>query len=379
MMASDDVTTDGNRMVSRADIAKLTLRLRAAQHEAEQAEANLAQAGSPDDARSAVRQRVDPLIEARREALAQQLEQARAEADAGLMASRAAAARMIASSRQELADAEAESAERAQRLLAEEAARQAAEEQMHRDAEDEAARLAAEEAARLEAEELARAEDEAARLAAEEAARLEAEEAARLEAEEAARLEAEAEEAARLAEEEAARLEAEAAERAARFEAEEAARREEDAHPLTPTLVESVPQQVPPAPQVIPIPLSSHTPTVEEQADATLWGPPAPSPLHVPAQAAVGPLPPTQVLLDAEAFARVFTNVVAQMLDERLPRMQYPQYPQYQQMPSVIVQAAPQPAPQPQRSAASNARHLDVILAGVAMVIVLMVLAAWLV
>ena len=368
MMASDDVTTDGNRMVSRADIAKLTLRLRAAQHEAEQAEANLAQAGSPDDARSAVRERVDPLIEARREALAQQLEQARAEADAGLMASRAAAARMIASSRQELADAEAESAERAQRLLAEEAARQAAEEQMHRDAEDEAARLAAEEAARLEAEELARAEDEAARLAAEEAARLEAEEAARLEAE--------AEEAARLAEEEAARLEAEAAERAARFEAEEAARREEDAHPLTPTLVESVPQQVPPAPQVIPIPLSSHTPTVEEQADATLWGPPAPSPHHVPAQAAVGPLPPTQVLLDAEAFARVFTNVVAQMLDERLPRMQYPQY---QQMPSVIVQAAPQPAPQPQRSAASNARHLDVILAGVAMVIVLMVLAAWLV
>jgi|GEM_PF-5552530 len=376
MMASDDVTTDGNRMVSRADIAKLTLRLRAAQHEAEQAEANLAQAGSPDDARSAVRERVDPLIEARREALAQQLEQARAEADAGLMASRAAAARLIASSRQELADAEAESAERAQRLLAEEAARQAAEEQMHRDAEDEAARLAAEEAARLEAEELARAEDEAARLAAEEAARLEAEEAARLEAEEAARLEAEAEEAARLAEEEAARLEAEAAERAARFEAEEAARREEDAHPLTPTLVESVPQQVPPAPQVIPIPLSSHTPTVEEQADATLWGPPAPSPHHVPAQAAVGPLPPTQVLLDAEAFARVFTNVVAQMLDERLPRMQYPQY---QQMPSVIVQAAPQPAPQPQRSAASNARHLDVILAGVAMVIVLMVLAAWLV
>jgi hypothetical protein len=377
MMASDDVTTDGNRMVTRADIAKLTLRLRAAQQEAEQAEANLAQAGSPDDARAAVRERVDPLIEARREALAQQLEQVRAEADAELTASRAAAARLIASSRQELADAEAVSAERAQRLLADEAARQAAEEQLQSEAE--AARLAAEEAARLEAEELARmdAEAEVARLAAEDAARLEAEELARMEAEaeEAARLEAEAE-VARLAAEDAARLEAEAAERAARFEADEAARLEEEAGPLTPTLVESVPQQVPPAPQVIPIPLSSHTPTVEEQADARLWGPPAPSPHHVPAQAAVGPLPPTQVLLDAEAFARVFTNVVAQMLDERLPRMQYPQY---QQMPSVIVQAAPQPAPQPQRSAASNARHLDVILAGVAMVVVLMVLAAWLV
>ncbi|MEY4231702.1 MAG: hypothetical protein RLZZ362_2551 [Actinomycetota bacterium] len=348
MMASDDVTTDGDRMVSRADIAKLTLRLRAAQHEAEQAEANLAQAGSPDDARSAVRQRVDPLIEARREALAQQLEQARAEADAGLTASRAAAARLIASSRQQLADAEAESAERAPRLLAAAAARQAAEEQRHRDAAAEAARRAAEDAARLEAEEAARVEAEA--------------------------------ESARLAAEEAARLEAEAAERAARFEAEEAARDEEDAHPLTPTLVESVPHQAPPAPQVIPIPLSSHTPTVEEQADATVWGPPAPSLHHVSAQAAVGPLPPTHVLLDAEAFARVFTNVVAQMLDERLPRMQHPQYPQYQQMPSVIVQAAPQaPAPQPRNSALSNARHLDVILAGVAMVIVLMVLAAWLV
>jgi len=80
---------------------------------------------------------------------------------------------------------------------------------------------------------------------------------------------------------------------------------------------------------------------------------------------------PINVVIDAEAFAKVFATVFASMLDERASawgggmagRQAF----------------APAPAPVPaKQSFWTHARHPDVLLMGLAMVIVLVVLAAWL-
>jgi len=101
-------------------------------------------------------------------------------------------------------------------------------------------------------------------------------------------------------------------------------------------------------------------------------------PVPTPAQPA-----PLNVVIDAEAFARVFAAVFATMFDERIaawrPDMQV-QQPYPTQMYSVGQFALPQPAQAPvKQSFWSHAKHVDVLLLSAAMVIVLVVLAAWLV
>lgn len=93
---------------------------------------------------------------------------------------------------------------------------------------------------------------------------------------------------------------------------------------------------------------------------------------------------PVNVVIDAEAFARVFATVFASMFDERAaawgPNVHTaPLYPT--QMFSVGQFALPQPTPAPapvKQSFWSHAKHVDVLLLSAAMVIVLVVLAAWL-
>ena len=91
---------------------------------------------------------------------------------------------------------------------------------------------------------------------------------------------------------------------------------------------------------------------------------------------------PVNVVIDAEAFARVFATVFATMFDERVAgrgaHLQPAPYPT--QMYSVGQFALPQPASAPvKQSFWSHAKHVDVLLLSAAMVIVLVVLAAWLV
>ena len=83
---------------------------------------------------------------------------------------------------------------------------------------------------------------------------------------------------------------------------------------------------------------------------------------------AVAPAP-AQVVVDAEAFARVFATVLAEVLSQRgFTQAQQPvMHPEYHR-----------PAPQRQ-SFWSQARHLDVLLLGVSTLIVVVVLAAWIV
>lgn len=103
---------------------------------------------------------------------------------------------------------------------------------------------------------------------------------------------------------------------------------------------------------------------------------PAPTPAPPAAQA------PVNVVIDAEAFARVFAAVFATMFDERNAarggNFQPAMYPT--QMYGATQFAVPQPAPAPvKQSFWSHAKHVDVLLLSAAMVIVLVVLAAWLV
>ncbi len=72
----------------RAEIALLTLQLRASLHEAAAAEAEEA-AWDPDVALTQLRARLQPLVEDRRRALDQAIEEARTEADAAVAAARA--------------------------------------------------------------------------------------------------------------------------------------------------------------------------------------------------------------------------------------------------------------------------------------------------
>ncbi len=78
---------------------------------------------------------------------------------------------------------------------------------------------------------------------------------------------------------------------------------------------------------------------------------------------------PAQVVVDAEAFARVFATILAEVLSQR----GFTQGPQ-----PVVHPDAYRAAPQRQ-SFWSQARHLDVLLLGVSALIVVVVLAAWIV
>jgi hypothetical protein len=97
---------------------------------------------------------------------------------------------------------------------------------------------------------------------------------------------------------------------------------------------------------------------------------------------ALWPPPPSNtVTLDVDAFAKVMGAVMASVLDERMANWQTPQhpYPYTMQMPvPMVIQAAPAPTTPPKQGFWSSAKHPDVILMVIAMVIVLVVLAAWL-
>ena len=80
------------------------------------------------------------------------------------------------------------------------------------------------------------------------------------------------------------------------------------------------------------------------------------------------PAPP--VVLDAEVFARVFVTMLVDALEAR-GRQIHPQ--------SIVV-AAPIAAPAVVKQGFwTHARHVDVLLLGLTMAIVLVILAAWLV
>ena len=75
----DEPSVARKPLVSRADIALLTLRLRALRHDADQAEA-AASASDPEVARQQLLVRLEPMVDERRRMLEQQLDEARAEA-----------------------------------------------------------------------------------------------------------------------------------------------------------------------------------------------------------------------------------------------------------------------------------------------------------
>jgi hypothetical protein len=77
--------------------------------------------------------------------------------------------------------------------------------------------------------------------------------------------------------------------------------------------------------------------------------------------------PSMQVVIDAESFARVFAAAIAPALENRQPLQQ-------QQAPTGWMPYQP---PTPKKSFWSHAWHPDVLLSGLAMVIVIVVLVAW--
>ena len=149
----------------------------------------------------------------------------------------------------------------------------------------------------------------------------------------------------------------------------------------------------------------------------SVWAPSRPAPPAAPVEAAPTSPPPgvasPSVLIDAEAFARVFASMIAQVIDERdrrptvappahapepvepIVQPQYAQAPYLQQQPMQLVQQ-PQIVQQPMQQQPmqqqpqmmsvqpakqgfwATARHLDVMLLGTTMVIALVILAAWL-
>jgi hypothetical protein len=147
-------------------------------------------------------------------------------------------------------------------------------------------------------------------------------------------------------------------------------------------------------------------PIVADPAIDNVWAPSRPAAVADVAQVVPvpGELPPlvpaASVLIDAEAFARVFASMIAQVIDERdrRPSAAPPTQPPVQPIAQPIVQPTYAQAPyvqpqmmqpqmmQPQMMPVqpakqgfwATARHLDVMLLGTTMVIALVILAAWL-
>lgn len=150
-------------------------------------------------------------------------------------------------------------------------------------------------------------------------------------------------------------------------------------------------------------------PVAPVETPPVVTAPPASAPADA-APAAPGVPAPT-VLIDAEAFARVFASMIAQVIDERdrrpggatsshepVPPMVQPQYvqapyvqphiaqPQIVQpqivQPQIVQPQVVQPQMMPVQPVKqgfwATARHLDVMLLGTTMVIALVILAAWL-
>jgi hypothetical protein len=124
-----------------------------------------------------------------------------------------------------------------------------------------------------------------------------------------------------------------------------------------------------PAPVMAVVPASvpvRHPDLPAPRGAAVIGGPMQPD---LPSLGQPGPI---TVVIDADAFARVFATVMATVLDERFAAWGagVPNGPGFALQP-VAAPAKP--------SFWSQARHLDVFLMGLAMAVVLVVLAAWLV
>ena len=210
---------------------------------------------------------------------------------------------------------------------------------------------------------VAAVEKAAARVAAEEAAARAAEEEAAQEA------------AARAAEEEAARVAAQEA--VADLPGVELAVPEPAAPTMTPPAPPLAPQDGPATAEtplfddpLVEWPPDASEPAVPEPlpAPVTMPMPRASSQLPPPPVPAVanGERAPLHVVIDAESFARAFAAAIAPALENRQAPYQLP--PQGWM---------PHQAPAPKKSFWSHAWHPDVLLSGLAMVIVIIVLVAW--
>ena len=83
-------------------------------------------------------------------------------------------------------------------------------------------------------------------------------------------------------------------------------------------------------------------------------------------------LPPINVVIDAEAFARVFATILATVLEERAAA-----WPAALPTERVLPAKSTEPV-RVKRSSWTDAMHLDIFLSGLAMVIVLVILFSWL-
>ncbi len=172
-----------------------------------------------------------------------------------------------------------------------------------------------------------------------------------------------------------------AAERAAAvMVAQATARISEVAPPVEKVLAPVVGVDLPPVLVTESLPEPFVEPVVEPTVEPTVELVARPEAVALPVAAEPGqyghaPLP-TTVVIDAEGFATVFATVIASLLDERMLAWG-------SAMPTAYITPTPAllpvPVPVPvKQSFWTHARHPDVILMGLTMVIVLVVLAAWL-
>jgi hypothetical protein len=316
----------------RTGVGMLSMQLKAALREAVEAEAAEA-AIDPEVACREMRVRLTPLLDQRRAALAEALEDERRQADVSVAKARRAAEAMIA-------QVEAEERRRAEEFAAAAAASQ----------------LAAEEAARL-------AEEKAEDASFEPEPELGSEPELEVEPEVEPEPEFEVEPEPELEVEPELGPEPETA-----AEPEFAAEPELENLPAVeaPSVIDPIWAGTVPADDGGRASTGDDIAVVDRPRDGSV----AP----VPAAATAAPGPTTNVVVDAEAFARVFATVIAQVLAEReVPPAAWPAGA------PVWVPAPPTPAPaEAKRSFWRHAWHADVVLLGIATVIVVAVLAAWL-
>ena len=175
--------------------------------------------------------------------------------------------------------------------------------------------------------------------------------------------------------------------------------------PIIPVAVEAVEvvDVVVPAPALVP-PASGEQREADRRAFDNIWAmPPLEDDLSAPV--VLPPLPPSQtvpnlptvtgqigstqpgpstttVVVDAEAFARVFATVIAEALVARGPvaAIGAPMWPAGAQQYMGNQQLPMQPvASPPKQTFWTHAKHLDVLLLGLGTAIALVVLAAWIV
>ena len=352
---SVDVAPAGASMLSsRAEIARLKLQLRTAIHDAEHAEADLAAAGGSDE-HDALRRKIAELMQQGRAGFDEALADARSHATAAIEAAHREASK--------LADTRAAEATVPHPSKPEPFASLAASTvPPARSPRAAVALLALQLRAAVEEADAAEADEANAVLNAPVAREQVLERLDRLMAGRRAALEAEVAQ---------ARADAEAAVSTARREADHARATASLPQPSAVSL--SLALRLPPPtldserelrPEAESLSVS------DERADESAERP-LPLPPEVPPGVAMVTVPSNHVLVDADTLARVFASVLGTMLDERLPAWSagmavHPMHGLHQ-------------AEQPARKVSfwSHLKHPDVLLLGLAMVISIVVLVAW--